>query len=291
MLATEVVQHFFHAWNRHDLHDIQDYFAENGTYKDPGSEVPLTGEAIFRACESFFAAFSDISLEITDLIYAGGSNVAVQWCMCGTNTGSFRGRAPTGNKISLAGADFLVVEHNKIFVMQRYYEQQDLFKQLGLQIVVQPYATEALRFGTSVQLQSDKRTRPQALSVTWIDAASPEGLQTVNEHGWLILEKMKRMPGFIGYTNMTIGQRQYTISAWEDLESPHLLLNDRQHAKAVKQFYTTDIATAGHTSVWKPYRSNPLWVKCTSCGSMIDYEQRKGVCRCNAALPDPPPYW
>src|SRR5437016_2146524 len=70
VLATEVVQHFFHAWNRHDLHDIQDYFADNGTYKDPGSEVPLTGEAIFRACESFFAAFSDLSLEITDLIYA-----------------------------------------------------------------------------------------------------------------------------------------------------------------------------------------------------------------------------
>jgi steroid delta-isomerase-like uncharacterized protein len=291
MSATQVVQRFFTTWNQHDTRGILTTFAENGVYSDPSTPELLTGDTFVQMCNSLFAALPDLSFELVSLLDAGNGTIATQWHMHGTNTGSLYGYPPTGCKVSLAGADFLTIENEKISSCQRYFDQKTFLSQLGLQVVVQPFVSGPLRFGTAVQLQTNNHTRPGAFSITWFDATSEESLQQINEYGWQILRKMAEMPGFIGYTNMNIGKRQYTISAWDDPQKPRLLLKNSHHLKAVQQFYNTDISSAGHTSVWIPHHINPLWVRCTNCGRQVHYEQSGGKCQCNVLLPEPPPYW
>ena len=85
--------------------------------------------------------------------------------------------------------------------------------------------------------------------------------------------------------------RLFTITAWEDTESPQQLLSHTLHKEAIERFFSTDWGTSVMTSVWKPERINALWMRCEACGSLEDYELSGGMCRCGETLPEPPLYW
>ncbi len=289
---SEVVQRYIQACNQHDSAAILAAFAEDGTYSDPSSGRLVTGEAIKQACDHFFAAFPDLFCELDEFIHAGDGKIALQLRVRGTNTGSFRGKPPTGNTINLPVALFLVIEDDRIRTVQGYVDQHILATQLGFQVVVQPFAQGSLRFGTAVQMQTGGHVRPGAFSITWIEANSAENIQKVHEYSFLILRKMATMPGFIGYTGVTVGNRLCTISAWRDPEAARALLQERTHVKAMRQFFEDDIGNAGYTSVWTLHHANPLRVRCPACTQQVAYElQESGRCQCGAVLPEPPPYW
>ena len=59
MNATEVVQRYLNAWNRHDADAIVAAFAEGGTYHNPYMDQPITGEAIATFAKSVWAGYPD----------------------------------------------------------------------------------------------------------------------------------------------------------------------------------------------------------------------------------------
>jgi hypothetical protein len=65
---------------------------------------------------------------------------------------------------------------------------------------------------------------------------------------------MVDMPGFIAWIGVTIAQRLFTITAWEDTESPQQLRHSGPREQAVERFFSTDFATSVLTCVWKPER-------------------------------------
>ena len=63
--------------------------------------------------------------------------------------------------------------------------------------------------------------------------------------------EMVDMPGFIAWMGVVISDRLFTITAWEDTESPQRLRHSGPHEEAVERFFSTDFATSLLTSVWK----------------------------------------
>jgi steroid delta-isomerase-like uncharacterized protein len=286
-----VAHRYFEAWNRHDAAGIAALFAEGGTYSDPASGGMLTGAAIAGYAGGLFEAFPDLTFEVTSAAPAGEGTVAAQWVMRGTNTGPMAGNPPTGGQVELPGADFIEVAGDRVRLVQGYFDRRALAEQLGLQVIVQPRAVGPVSFGTSTYLQTGKRTKPGAFSVTALQVRSAAEGQAVSDFTRRMVPELLQMPGFISFVGVVVGDRYLTVSAWEDPESPRQLLRGGAHKEAMEQFFGPQIGAGGITSVWTPHRMNRMWVRCPACQRMVDAERAEGNCPCGTALPEHPAYW
>lgn len=288
MKPIDIAQYYFDAWNRRDPAAIVATFVEGGTYSDP--TVPaLTGSALAAHASGFFAAFPDLAFEIVSAAQTGDHTIAAQWMMHGTNTGPLVGGPPTGKAVALPGADFITVDGDKIHSVQGYFDQKAFLEQLGLQVIAQPYSLGPISFGTGATMQVGKHTKPGAFSLTSIRIRSDE-VQQLSEYSRPILAELAQMPGFISNTALFANNCGYTITAWEDAESASQMLRASAHREAMRVFLGPDFAEGGMTSVWIPHHINALWVRCTACGRMSDYDQNDGKCQCGQELPHLP-YW
>jgi steroid delta-isomerase-like uncharacterized protein len=288
--ALQVAQAYFDAWNRHDAAGIVATFAEGGMYTDPLAQG-LSGEAIAAYAQGLWGAFPDLLFEIVGQTLVDDGQVAAQWLMKGTNTGPFQGLPPSGRSVRLPGADFLTIAGDKIRSVQGYFDAGEVPRQLGLQILVQPYTLGPYQFGYAVSVQSGKKNKPGTFSITVLHARSETEMEQVRDYSRRIATEMLAMPEFIGWTGIIIGDRMMTVTAWDEPQSPRRLIREGTHVQAMQKFFGPEIATSGYTSVWIPERFNATWVRCTQCGRMADYRRANGRCTCGQALPEPPPYW
>lgn len=81
---------------------------------------------------------------------------------------------------------------------------------------------------------------------------------------------------------MTVGRRMYTISAWETPEAARGIRGNGGHREAVARMFGPQIASAGQTGIWAPWRLNEPIVRCTQCDTMV---RAADVCACGATLP------
>ena len=111
-------------------------------------------------------------------------------------------------------------------------------RQLGLQVIVQPYSVGPVTFGNSVYLQPGNRAKPGAFSITALQVRSEDEAEKVSSYSQQILQEMARMPGVISVLLARAGHRMLTVTAWEDAESPGQMFRGGTHR--------------GHASVLRP---------------------------------------
>lgn len=75
-------------------------------------------------------AFPDCTVEILTQL-AEGDKVATRWRFSATNTGSYRGKAPTGRKVSWTGIEIDVFEDGKIAESFVDWDMHRQLEQLG----------------------------------------------------------------------------------------------------------------------------------------------------------------
>ena len=167
-------------------------------------------------------------------------------------------------------------EGDRIRSVQGYFDQKTFVEQLGLQAIVVPSSVGPFTFGYSVRMQTGKRTKPGAVSLTWIDVRSDEEEREVRERGLqVVANQMAQIPGFIGWVSPVVGRRLFTATAWEDPESAAQLLRSGPYKEAVDRVLRTDFGAAVFTSVWVPHYLNVMWVRCTACGRLEPYRDRR----------------
>jgi steroid delta-isomerase-like uncharacterized protein len=278
------------AWNVRSPSAITEIFVDGGTYTDPATDGPLTGGAIGAFAEGLFAAFPDLSFEISDNSESA-TGVVLEWIMRGTNTGSFRGLPPTGAPIALPGIDVMHVSGDKVLSVRGYFDRQTMLSQLGLQVVVQPHAVGPVTFGVSTRVRSGSNATPGAFSLTMVDARSEEEVQQIRMHSRRIMLGMPAMPGFLSFLGAVVGRRLYTVTAWTGPEEARSVMRDQTHKEASSEFYRGSLGTAFHGSVWTPHHLSERWVRCPSCGRMAPAKQMESICGCGSMLPELPAFW
>lgn len=291
MNSLEIANRYFDAWNLRDASAVLDTFAEGGTYSDPTTGGPLSGDALIAYIQGLVSAFPDLSFEITTVGFIAPDVVAAQWIMRGTNFGSINGLPPTGKSIELHGADFIGIVEDGIRSVEGYFDSGVVPRQIGLQVVVQPTTVGPFSFGTSTRASSGRTATPGAFSITWLEARSEEEREYIVEISRKVATEMLSMPGFIGWVGTVVGDRMMTVTAWETPEAMAPLIQGGEHRSAVRRFFSPEMARGGGTGVWIPARLNPRWIRCAACSKMVDSERSQGNCQCGAALPDPLPYW
>ena len=293
MNPIDVAQQYFDAWNRRDPPAVLATMAEDGTYSDPGTGGPISGQAFAGYMQGLFAAFPDTSFSIASAGLAAPDFVAAQWIMRGTNTGSMMGLPPTGKPIELHGADFIRVADGRIRSVEGYFDSRAIPEQIGLRVIVQPKAIGPFTFGTAARTWGGSTARPGAFSITALRARDAEDENGVREMSRQVATELLGMKGFIGFVAATVGDRMLTITAWEDPADPRQVMQGGTHGEARKRFRGTaqTLGGGGYTAVFVPERINTMWVRCPACQKMADHAGQGGTCACGAALPAPFAYW
>jgi predicted ester cyclase len=78
-----------------------------------------------------YEGFPDIHANIEDLI-AEGDKVWDRVTLTATHTGTYRGLAPTGKKISFKGVRIWRIVNSKVVERESFYDFLDFYKQLGI---------------------------------------------------------------------------------------------------------------------------------------------------------------
>lgn len=290
MSQKAAAEDYFNAWIARDSDAILAALSSTGTYQDPSTGGPISGEALRAYVTGLWNVFPDLTFEIVSHSDDGAS---AQWIMRGTNRGPFNGLPPTGRTVELHGADFFTFhDTGAISSVSGYFDPGVIPRQLGLDIIIQPSEIGPFRFGKATAVSTGKREEPAAFSITYLQARDSDSIEDVRNRSRDSLTEMLGMDAFIGATTATIGERMVTITAWNDPDAPRRLMREGSHGEAMKSFYNGSLASSGYTSVWTLHRNNGFWTRCSACGQMARNAADGDACsNCGVPLPDRPPYW
>ncbi|MER6945837.1 nuclear transport factor 2 family protein [Nonomuraea sp. NPDC000554] len=133
--ALDLQDQLFDAVNNHDLDRILECFSADAVYVAPIG-VMEGHEQLTWYFEQLFAGFPDVS--VTPWSRAAYEDSAVAECtVTGTQSGIFllpdgRMLQPTGRRITIRCSCFTSAEHGKIISCRVYFDQLELFSQLGV---------------------------------------------------------------------------------------------------------------------------------------------------------------
>lgn len=118
------------VWIKKNLAIADELLADNVVLHNFG--VVVEGREAWRqSMTPFFTGFPDLNIPI-EFTVAEGDKIAVRWTATGTHTGDFRGIAPTGKRINIAGVAIARVAGGKIVEMWSQPDTLGLLQQLGV---------------------------------------------------------------------------------------------------------------------------------------------------------------
>ncbi len=125
-----VVERFWdETWNKKNLAVVDEMLPEDVVIHNFGAIVQGR-EAWRQSFGPFFTGFPDLRFA-SEFMIIEEDKAAVRWVARGTHTGVFRGMAPTGKEISMAGMAAYRVEDGKIVEGWSHPDTLGLMLQLG----------------------------------------------------------------------------------------------------------------------------------------------------------------
>ncbi|MEJ2378143.1 MAG: ester cyclase [Pseudolabrys sp.] len=116
--------YFEKLWNRGDLTIIDAIMVPEIKFHYPLGDL-FGADALKQYVGTVRAAFPDIRFAITEL-FGDEDRVAVRWSLSGTQTGSFKGRPPSGVAVNVQGITVVHLTHGKIHEMRVSFDPSRL---------------------------------------------------------------------------------------------------------------------------------------------------------------------
>ncbi|GII56153.1 hypothetical protein Pth03_45420 [Planotetraspora thailandica] len=140
-VAWEIKKRLYAAFNDHDMPRVVECYSPDGILVSPEG-IAEGREQIATFYEHLIVGFSDV--KITPWYEVDCDDPAVsEWMLTGTHTGPFllpcgRYAEGSGNHIAVRGCCAARVDNGKITSHQHYYDQLELYSQLGFALACAP---------------------------------------------------------------------------------------------------------------------------------------------------------
>jgi steroid delta-isomerase-like uncharacterized protein len=263
MSMTSALDRYFDAWNSHQPDQVVAALTNDGTYEDPTTGGPLSGDALAASVAGVYAGFPDVRFELESVAATGDDTAAAQWRMIGTNTGPLPGGPATGARLDLPGADFFTYDEgaDRVSRVVGYFDTATMLSQLGLQAHITPSDVEGVvEFGYANHVWTGRDTAPGAFTVTWIEIDAEHHMDLVEKTTAIVMEQLGN-DAYLGSCFAVIGRRHYTFSAWTDTQSAQSALHGDAHTRAMKLTQSGGLGddARGVTSMWTPHFLNGVF--------------------------------
>lgn len=130
MSDQKLIQEYFDAWIAHDGAAVQSLFTADGTYRDPSTGGPLSGDDIAAYVHQLCDVFPDLTFELVSQERTSTGLIAVPWILFGTQYGDLGELKATGKSVTLAGCDFIAIEGGQIQSVIGVFDPDHLNEQL-----------------------------------------------------------------------------------------------------------------------------------------------------------------
>ena len=246
---------YFDAWNSHDPTLVVAALTDGGTYEDPTTGGPVSGDALAASVAGVYDAFPDVRFEIESLSLHDAT-ASAQWRMIGTNTGPLPGGPATGESLDLPGADFFTYDAtaDRLSSVVGYFDTATMLAQLGLQAHITPSNIEGItEFGIGIRVETGRDTIPGAFTITHIDVDPEHQTALIDATTNIVMEQLGN-DDYLGTCFATIGRRNYTFTVWASPEAAQEALRGEAHSRAMKLAQSGGIGDSalGVTSMWTP---------------------------------------
>jgi steroid delta-isomerase-like uncharacterized protein len=237
--------------------------AEDGSYEDPTTGGPLTGDALAANVATLLTGFPDLHFDLVSVAATSDTGAAAQWLMRGTNTGPMPAGPATGQTVALPGADFIDYDPaaDRIAKVVGYFDTATLLSQLGLQAHITPADMEPVtKFGIGLRVDTQRATVPGAFTVTQIDIDPEHQFALIDATTGIVMEQLGN-DGYLGACFATIGRRNYTFTAWESVQAAKAALRSGAHRDAMRMVKGGGLGAnaVGITSIWAPEVLNGIF--------------------------------
>lgn len=131
--SEQLVNAYVEAWNEQDYSAIPELVSESVVVQNPtapGGTVHGRDE-LEAFMRGVVAGFPDFHVSITDLL-ADNSRVMYEAELTMTHKGEFEGIPPTGHEVEIQEMANCYVSNGRIQEYRVYFDQQEVFEQLGL---------------------------------------------------------------------------------------------------------------------------------------------------------------
>jgi hypothetical protein len=262
MSIDTALERYFDAWNSHRPERVAEALTDGGTYEDPTTGGPLSGDALTANVAGVYEGFPDVRFA-HDRVTTNGDTPSAPWRMVGTNTRPLPRGPPTGGTIDLPGADFFTydADADKVSSVVGYFDTATMLAQLGLQAHITPDDIDGVvKFGISNRVETGRDAVPGAFTVTWIDIDAEHFASLVDATTAIVMEQLGN-EHYLGSCFVTVGRRNYTFSAWTSPDAAQDALRGDAHSGAMKLAQTGGLGdnARGTTSMWAPVFLNGVF--------------------------------
>jgi steroid delta-isomerase-like uncharacterized protein len=278
MSIDTALERYFDAWNSHRPERVPAALTDGGTYEDPTTGGPLSGDALTANVAGVYDGFPDVRFELVSVAATSDDTACAQWRMIGTNTGPLPGGPATGMSLDLPGADFFTYDAtvDKVSSVVGYFDTATMLSQLGLQAHITPNDMEpTINFGYALRVDTGRERAPGAFTVTWIDIDHEHDTKLTEATTAIIMEQLGNEAGYFGSCFAVIGRRHYTFTAWASAEAAEEALRGEAHTAAMKLAQAGELGAnaRGITSVWEPRYLNGVF---NPQGASLDLAELEG---------------
>lgn len=263
MAIEEALDRYFDGWNHGDGAAVVGSLTSAGTYEDPTTGGPLTGDALAASVAGLALGFPDLSFDVASVARTSDASVVVEWVMRGTNTGPMPGGPATGGAIALPGVDLIDYDPDadRLSKVVGYFDTGTMLRQLGLQAHVTPNDMEHITFGYGVRVDSGRDAVPGAFTVTWIEIDAEYHDHLRNSTMAIVFEQLGQEAGYLGSFLASVGRRKYTFTAWTDVDAAKAALRGGAHSAAMRDVHADGFGAnaRGTTSLWTAAQMNGVF--------------------------------
>jgi steroid delta-isomerase-like uncharacterized protein len=120
------------VWNQGNLDIVEELFASDYVYHDPGNPAGWHGqEGIRQAVSTYRAAYPDLHFAIEDMV-AEGDKVVLRWTGTGTHKGTLMGIPPTGKHVTTPGMNLIRYSAGRAVEEWSGWDTLGMMQQLGV---------------------------------------------------------------------------------------------------------------------------------------------------------------
>jgi steroid delta-isomerase-like uncharacterized protein len=264
MALQNALDRYFAGWNTGDGAAVVASLADGGTYEDPTTGGPLSGDALAANVAGVATGFPDLSFDIVRTATTSDTSAVVEWVMQGTNTGPMPGGPATGGTIALPGVDLIDYDpaSDRLSKVVGYFDTATMLTQLGLQAHITPADVgDAVKFGYGLRVDSGRQGVPGAFTVTWIEIEPEFHPHLVESTMAIVFEQLGEEAGYLGSFLAKVGNRSYTFTAWTDVASAKAALRGGKHGEAMRDARHDGFGASarGVTSIWAADTMNGIF--------------------------------
>lgn len=263
MALQDALDRYFEGWNAGDGDAVVASLTADGTYEDPTTGGPVSGDALAANVAGVATGFPDLSFDVVSSAATSDTSAVVQWVMKGTNTGAMPGRPATGGTIALPGVDLVDYDtaSDRLSKVVGYFDTATMLDQLGLQAHVTPKDLPGISFGYGLRVDSGREAVPGAFTVTWIETDAEYVPHLRDSTMAIVFEQLGQEAGYLGSFIARVGSRGYTFTAWTDVESAKAALRGGKHGEAMRDARHDGFGAnaRGITSIWSPETMNGIF--------------------------------